>query len=188
MRAVVQRVSRARVTVDGAEVGAIGPGLLVYLGVANEDGPADVQYIASKVRELRIFEDDRGRMNRSLGEAGGAILLVSQFTLCGDCRRGRRPSFDGAAPPELARALYEAVARAMREAGADGRDRQLPGAHGRRVGQRRPGDAARGQREGVLGRARRGPRSRGAGLSGPPRSDGAGVWGEAPSEQEERCQ
>lgn len=118
VRAVVQRVSRARVTVDGAEVGAIGPGLLVYLGVANEDGSGDVQYIASKVRELRIFEDDRGRMNRSLGEAGGAILLVSQFTLCGDCRRGRRPSFDGAAPPELARALYEAVARAMREAGA----------------------------------------------------------------------
>jgi len=117
MRAVVQRVSQARVTVDGAPVGAIERGLLVYVGVANEDGPADVQYIAAKVRELRVFEDEAGKMNRSLTDAGGAVLVVSQFTLCGDCRKGRRPSFDGAAPPALARALYEDVVRALREAG-----------------------------------------------------------------------
>jgi len=117
MRAVVQRVSRARVTVDGAEVGAIGPGLLVYLGVANDDGPTDVQYIATKVRELRIFEDEAGKMNLALGDAGGDVLVVSQFTLYGDCRKGRRPSFDAAAPPGLARALYEDVVRALGEAG-----------------------------------------------------------------------
>jgi len=117
MRAVVQRVSRARVTVDGAEVGAIGPGLLVYLGVANDDGPADVQYIATKVRELRVFEDEAGKMNLALGDAGGDVLVVSQFTLYGDCRKGRRPSFDAAAPPAVARALYEAVVRALGDAG-----------------------------------------------------------------------
>ncbi len=117
MRAVVQRVSRARVTVDGAEVGAIGSGLLVYVGVANEDGPADVQYIATKVRELRVFEDETGKMNLALGAAGGDVLVVSQFTLYGDCRKGRRPSFDAAAPPALARALYEDVVRALADAG-----------------------------------------------------------------------
>jgi len=117
MRAVVQRVSRAKVTVDGAEVGAIGRGLLVYLGVANDDGPADVQYIAAKVRELRVFEDSAGKMNLALDAAGGDVLVVSQFTLYGDCRKGRRPSFDAAAPPALARALYEDVVRALADAG-----------------------------------------------------------------------
>jgi len=118
MRAVVQRVRSARVLVDGKAVGAIGPGLLVLVGVANEDGPADVQFIAAKVRDLRIFEDADGKMNRSVGEAGGAILVVSQFTLYGDCRKGRRPSFDTAAPPSLARALYEDVVRQLRETAA----------------------------------------------------------------------
>jgi len=105
------------VTVDGAEVGAIGRGLLVYLGVANDDGPADVQYIAAKVRELRVFEDSAGKMNLALDAAGGDVLVVSQFTLYGDCRKGRRPSFDAAAPPALARALYEDVVRALADAG-----------------------------------------------------------------------
>ncbi len=115
MRAVVQRVRFARVTVDGAVRGEIGRGLLVFLGVANEDGPADVQYIAGKVRDLRIFPDDEGRMNRSVAEVGGGILVVSQFTLQADCRKGRRPSLDGAAPPALAAALYEEVVRQLRE-------------------------------------------------------------------------
>ena len=117
MRAVVQRVCRARVTADGAEVGAIGPGLLVYLGVTNDDGPADVQYIATKVRELRVFEDEAGKMNLALADAGGDVLVVSQFTLYGDCRKGRRPSFDAAAPPALARALYEDVIRTLADNG-----------------------------------------------------------------------
>lgn len=116
MRAVVQRVSRAAVRVEGEVVGEIGRGLLVFVGVTNDDGPADVEYIASKVVNLRIFADEAGRMNRSVVETGGGVLLVSQFTLAGDSRRGRRPSFDAAAPPELARALYEDVVRAVREA------------------------------------------------------------------------
>ena len=118
MRAVVQRVSRAKVLVGQAVVGEIGPGLLVLVGVANEDGPQDVQYIAEKVRGLRVFPDEAGRMNRSVVETGGAILVVSQFTLHADCREGRRPSFDGAAPPALAQALYEEVVRTLRESGA----------------------------------------------------------------------
>ncbi|OFW08543.1 MAG: D-tyrosyl-tRNA(Tyr) deacylase [Acidobacteria bacterium RIFCSPLOWO2_02_FULL_67_36] len=117
MRAVLQRVSRARVTVEGAAAGEIGRGLLALVGVANEDGPADVQYIASKIREIRLFEDENGRMNRSVVETGGAVLVVSQFTLQADCRKGRRPSLDGAAPPALARALYEDVVRALGDAG-----------------------------------------------------------------------
>jgi D-tyrosyl-tRNA(Tyr) deacylase len=117
MRAVVQRVSRATVRVADRSVGEIGRGLLVLLGVANEDGPSDVQYLAGKVRDLRIFDDDAGKMNRTVAEAGGAVLVVSQFTLCGDVRKGRRPSFDGAAAPPLARALYEDVVRALRESG-----------------------------------------------------------------------
>jgi D-tyrosyl-tRNA(Tyr) deacylase len=117
LRAVVQRVSRASVTTEQQRTAEIGAGLLVLLGVAPADGPADVRYIAGKVRELRIFPDADGKMNRDVLDAGGSVLLVSQFTLVGDARRGRRPSFDGAAPPALARALYEDVARALREAG-----------------------------------------------------------------------
>ena len=117
MRAVVQRVRSASVSVDGAVVGEIGPGLAILVGVANDDGPADVQYIATKIRDLRIFPDEQGKMNRSVGESGGAVLVVSQFTLQADCRKGRRPSFDGAAAPALAQPLYEEVVRQLREAG-----------------------------------------------------------------------
>jgi D-tyrosyl-tRNA(Tyr) deacylase len=117
MRAVVQRVRRASVTVDAAVVGEIAHGLLVFVGVANDDGPADVQYIAAKVHDLRVFEDDDGRMNRSVVETAGAVLVVSQFTLHGDCRKGRRPSFDAAAAPQLAKALYEDVVRSLRASG-----------------------------------------------------------------------
>jgi D-tyrosyl-tRNA(Tyr) deacylase len=114
MRAVVQRVSRASVTVDGRIVGEIGRGLVVLLGVANKDQPSDVQYIAGKIRDLRIFADQDGKMNRSVEDAHGAVLLVSQFTLLGDARKGRRPSYDAAAAPAVAQALYEDVARALR--------------------------------------------------------------------------
>jgi D-aminoacyl-tRNA deacylase len=118
VRAVVQRVRRARVTTGGTVAGEIGPGLLVFVGVANDDGPADVEYIAAKTRDLRIFPDDQGRMNRAVAEAGGAVLVVSQFTLQADCRKGRRPSFDGAAPGPIARALYEDVVAALRASGS----------------------------------------------------------------------
>ena len=117
MRVVIQRVSRASVRVAGQPVGEIGRGLLVLLGVGREDGPRDIEYIAGKLRDLRIFEDDQGKMNRSVTEAGGALLVVSQFTLHGDVRKGRRPSFDKAAPPQLARQVYEDVVRALREQG-----------------------------------------------------------------------
>jgi D-tyrosyl-tRNA(Tyr) deacylase len=119
MRAVVQRVRFARVSVGGALRSEIGRGLLVLVGVANEDGPTDVEYIAGKVRDLRIFPDEASRMNRSVVDAGGAVMVVSQFTLQADCRKGRRPSFDGAAPPAIAQALYEDVARVLRENGLD---------------------------------------------------------------------
>lgn len=117
MRAVVQRVSRASVSVDGQVVGEIAQGLLVYLGVAVGDGPTDIEYIVSKVQGLRIFEDADGKMNRSVVEAGGSILLVSQFTLAGDVRNGRRPSFIGAEPPAVARGRYEETLAAMRATG-----------------------------------------------------------------------
>ena len=107
VRAVIQRVSNARVIIDEQEYSRIGKGLLVLLGVEKEDTNADAEMLARRIVELRIFEDDAGKMNRSIAEIGGQILAVSQFTLLGDCRRGRRPSFDPAAPPDVARALYE---------------------------------------------------------------------------------
>jgi D-tyrosyl-tRNA(Tyr) deacylase len=117
MRAVVQRVSHAKVEVDGKVAGEIGPGLLVLLGVAKPDTEADAEFLAHKIVQLRIFADDAGKMNRSLVDTGGAILVVSQFTLYGDCRKGRRPSFDAAAPGEQARALYEHFVAAARRMG-----------------------------------------------------------------------
>ena len=107
MRACIQRVSEASVTVAGDVIGRIDRGLLVLLGVAAGDGEQDARQLADKICELRIFEDDAGKMNRSLLDVGGAMLVVSQFTLLGDCRKGRRPSFIAAAPPELAEQLYE---------------------------------------------------------------------------------
>jgi D-tyrosyl-tRNA(Tyr) deacylase len=107
MRALIQRVTRARVEVDGAVTGAIEAGLLVLLGVRREDTRAEAEALVDKLAQLRIFNDDAGKMNRSLLDTGGAMLVVSQFTLYGDTRHGRRPGFDLAAPPEQARALYE---------------------------------------------------------------------------------
>jgi D-tyrosyl-tRNA(Tyr) deacylase len=117
MRAVVQRVSRAQVTVAGEVVGRIDRGLVVLLGVEDGDTDADGQYVADKLVGLRIFPDDDGKMNRSVFDAGGGVLLVSQFTLLGDCRKGRRPSFMAAARPEQAVPLYERVVAAVRQQG-----------------------------------------------------------------------
>ena len=108
MRAVIQRVKSASVTVEGEVVSEIRQGLLVFLGVAQEDTPADIDYMANKIANLRIFEDDEGRMNLSILDLGGEALVVSQFTLYGDCRKGRRPSFIAAARPEKADPLYQA--------------------------------------------------------------------------------
>jgi len=119
MRAVVQRVARASVAVAGETVGAIDHGLLVLLGVADEDTAKDVTYLADKTAGLRIFEDDQGKMNRSVEEVGGGILVVSQFTLLGDCRKGRRPGFSDAAPPQLADALYGEYVDALRQRGIE---------------------------------------------------------------------
>lgn len=117
MRAVVQRVSRARVSVDGQTSGEIGLGLLVLLGVGVGDARTDADYLAEKTIGLRIFEDNDGKMNLSVAEVGGAMLVVSQFTLFGDARRGKRPSFDAAAPPVQARELYEYFVERVRGAG-----------------------------------------------------------------------
>ena len=117
MRAVVQRVSRAVVSVNGNIAGEIGMGLLVLLGVGQADTEADAAYLAEKVSGLRIFEDEQGKMNRSVQEVGGSVLAVSQFTLYGDVRRGKRPSFDAAAAPEKARQLYECFVERIRAAG-----------------------------------------------------------------------
>ena len=117
MRAVVQRVTSAKVTVGERVTGEIGPGLLVLLGVEQGDGPADLQYIVSKVRDLRIFADADGKMNQSVLDVQGGVLVVSQFTLSGDARNGRRPSFVSAAPPQIARALYEEVVRELQSSG-----------------------------------------------------------------------
>jgi len=113
----VQRVSSASVTVDGAVVGKIGAGLLVFVGVAPDDGQADLDYTASKIREMRIFGDEQGRMNRSVVDAGGSVLVVSQFTLMGDVRKGRRPAFDAAAAPDVARSWYENLVSRLKSEG-----------------------------------------------------------------------
>ena len=110
MRAVIQRVAHAKVEVEGEVVGQIGPGLLVYLGVGKEDAESDAEFIADKLVNLRIFADEARKMNRSVVDVGGGILLVSNFTLHGDCRKGRRPGFDAAGDPTRAEALYEKVA------------------------------------------------------------------------------
>ena len=132
MRAVVQRVTEARVRIDdpstplgaGRVAGEIGRGLVVLLGIARDDAPEDAAYVAAKLRDMRVFEGDAGRhMDRSVADVGGSVLVISQFTLYGDVRKGRRPSFDAAAPPEEARALYESVVRELRAA-------QLPVATG----------------------------------------------------------
>ena len=117
MIACVQRVHQAHVKVDGEVVGQIGPGMLVLLGVARQDTERQARQLAGKLVELRIFEDDHGKMNRSLLETGGAMLVVSQFTLLGDCRKGRRPSFVDAAPPDLAEQLYDCFVQHVKQHG-----------------------------------------------------------------------
>lgn len=117
MRAVVQRVSRAKVTVNAHITGEIGLGLLVLLGVGGNDSESDADYLAQKIIGLRIFEDSEGKMNRSIVDVGGSVLAVSQFTLYGDVRRGKRPSFDDAAPPDQARRLYELFIQRIQAAG-----------------------------------------------------------------------
>lgn len=127
MRACVQRVTQASVTVDGQIVGQIERGLLVLLGVASDDTNDDAKQLAAKIAGLRVFEDEEGKMNRAMADVGGAMLVVSQFTLLGDCRKGRRPNFTAAAGPELAEALYESFAACVRSEGipvATGRFRQ----------------------------------------------------------------
>ncbi len=114
MRAVIQRVSEAFVRINGQEVGRIGRGILVLLGVGPEDEEEDVRYLAEKTAHLRIFSDERDKMNLSVLDIGGGVLVVSQFTLFGDCRKGRRPSYAGAAPPDLARKLYELFVEELR--------------------------------------------------------------------------
>src|SRR5262245_47457058 len=117
MRAVIQRVKEARVEVDGVHAGSIQQGFLVYLGIHHSDGPEDLDYMCDKIIGLRVFEDDAGKMNRSLNEAQGSLLVVSQFTLYGDCRKGRRPSFSEAASPEKAKALYEQLVAKCQQRG-----------------------------------------------------------------------
>ena len=129
MKAVVQRVAQAAVTVDGQVVGKIGPGVMILLGVTHHDQDKDAQWLADKISGLRIFEDDEGKMNRSLLEIGGNALVVSQFTLYGDCRKGRRPSFSNAAQPDIAEQLYGRFMSYLREAGVSRVESGIFGAH-----------------------------------------------------------
>ncbi len=117
MRAVIQRVTSAKVTVDDRQTGAIGEGLLVLLGVHKDDEQGDITWLADKIINLRIFEDEDGKMNHSLIDTGGSMLIVSQFTLLADCRKGRRPSWSEAAPPDKARQLYEEFIQAVADSG-----------------------------------------------------------------------
>ena len=117
MKAVIQRVSRASVDVNDETIGKIGRGFLVLLGVANEDTDEDMDYLVKKITQMRIFEDEAGKMNLSVKDIGGEILLVSQFTLCGDCRKGKRPSFDKAARPDVANSYYERLVEMCRSQG-----------------------------------------------------------------------
>ena len=117
MRAVIQRVTSAEVTVDGRSTGKIGKGLLVFVGVGKGDGEADISYLSSKIPDLRIFEDHSGKFNLSLRDVGGEMLIVSQFTLFGDSRKGRRPSFSDAEDPSVARVLYERLVEKMKGQG-----------------------------------------------------------------------
>lgn len=128
MRALLQRVRSASVEVEGRIVGSIGPGLLVFLGVAPDDTASDAEYLAEKTAHLRIFEDEEGRMNRCVLEAGSAVLAISQFTLYADCRKGRRPGFSGAAAPETADPLYRKYAELLKENGVETVERGIFGA------------------------------------------------------------
>lgn len=119
MRAIVQRVASASVIVDGERIAEIGPGLLVYLGVGASDDESHAEFIAHKIRHLRIFRDDGGKMNRDVGEAGGAAIVVSNFSLYGDARKGRRPAYVSAAPPDRAEALYLATCRQLAATGIE---------------------------------------------------------------------
>jgi len=133
MRAVAQRVSEARVEVEGEVTGTIERGLLVYLGAGRGDGEAEVEYVANKLAGLRIFPDDEGKMSLSVEDVGGGVLVVSQFTLFGDVRKGRRPSFTAAADPEIAKELYEAVCAKLAARGLNvqkGRFRAMMAVHG----------------------------------------------------------
>jgi D-tyrosyl-tRNA(Tyr) deacylase len=128
MRAVIQRVKSAAVTVDGEVIGQIGKGLLILVGVTRDDGPDDVSYLANKIAKLRVFPENDKLLHFTTGEVGGGVLVVSQFTILGDCRKGRRPSFDQSAPPELAEKLYEELVSALAETGlpvATGRFRAM---------------------------------------------------------------
>ncbi len=132
MRAIVQRVKEARVEVEGETVGRIGEGVLVLLGAGKDDTEEDAEYLAEKILSLRIFEDAEGKMNLSVTDTGGGVLVVSQFTLYGDCRKGRRPSFDKAATPDTAERLYELFVAKLRERGANvetGRFRAMMDVH-----------------------------------------------------------